>query len=56
MHGAEILGYKHPDARFRSRWLDFYLQCCRDLHLTSETEEEMDERLNDWGRDEWECP
>lgn len=48
IHGAEILGYKHPDIRVRGRWLHFYRKCCRDLHLTPETQEDMDQRLNDW--------
>jgi hypothetical protein len=53
MHGAEILGYKHPDSRFRENWRNFYYSCCHDLHLTPETEEQMDGRLNDFGRKEW---
>ena len=53
MHGAEILGYKHPDGRFRERWLAFYLACVDMLHLRPESEVEMDERLGDWGREHW---
>ena len=53
MHGAEILAYKHPDSRFRDRWLHFYLTMARVLHMNPETEEEMDRRLNDWGREGW---
>jgi hypothetical protein len=53
MHGAEIIGYKHPDPLFRARWLDFYDCCCDDLHLRPETCEDMDERLNDWNRENW---
>jgi hypothetical protein len=53
MHGAEILGYKHPDPRFRARWLDFYLQLVEDLHLKPESMQDMDRRLGDWGREEW---
>jgi hypothetical protein len=49
MHGAEILGYKHPDPTVRKRWLGFYMRCVDDMHLTPETEEQMDERLNDFG-------
>lgn len=52
-HGAQILGYKHPDLLFRSRWDYFYEQWCDDLHVNPETEEQMDERLNDWGRVHW---
>lgn len=54
LHGVEILSYKHPDERFRSRWASFYLRGVQDLHLTPETEEEMDVRLSDWGRRFWE--
>lgn len=53
MHGAEILGYKHPDEIVRRRWNEFYLAMVKDLHLTPETEAEMDERLSDWGRNYW---
>lgn len=53
MHGAEILGYKHPDSRFRERWLSFYLQCVEMLHLQPEFEADMDKRLGDWGREHW---
>ena len=48
MHGAEILGYKHPDFQFRKAWLPFYFMMSNDMHCKPETEEEMDERLNDW--------
>lgn len=53
MHGAEIAGYKHPDDRFRERWLNFYGLLVTDMHLETETEEEMDKRLGDWGRKFW---
>jgi hypothetical protein len=53
MHGAEILGYKHPERRFRDRWGIFYLKCVEDLHLAVETEKDMDIRLNDWNRRDW---
>jgi len=53
MHGAEILGYKHPDARFRTRWHHFYLKCVSSMHLGTESEEQMDSRLGDWNREHW---
>lgn len=53
MHGAQILGYKHPESLFRSNWLQFYQTCCSDLHLNVETEEQMDTRLSDWNRAHW---
>lgn len=51
MHGAQILGYKHPDERFRLRWSMFYLMCVDDLHLWPESVHQMDARLDDWGQD-----
>jgi hypothetical protein len=53
MHGAEILGYKHPDVRFRSKWSNFYSAMVEVFHLNPETEAEMDKRLGDWGREFW---
>lgn len=53
MLGAEILGYKHPDSRFRERWYGFYLRCVENLHLNPETEEEINSRLCDWNREGW---
>jgi hypothetical protein len=53
MHGAQIIGYHHPDSMFRERWSRFYEFCCRDLHLTPETMEQMDRRLSDWERAYW---
>jgi len=52
-HGAEILGYKHPDARFRDRWSEFYRRACEAMHVNPETEKQMDQRLGDWGREHW---
>lgn len=54
VHGAQILGFKHPDIRFRERWNGFYERAVHDAHLNIETMEQMDERLNDWGRRAWE--
>lgn len=53
MHGAEIIGYKHPDFLFRRRWFEFYEVCCRDLHLNPESKLEFHARLNDWNRAHW---
>jgi hypothetical protein len=53
MHGAQILGYKHPEPEFRERWLEFYVEMVEDAHLKTESEEEMDVRLGDWGREFW---
>lgn len=53
MHGVEILGYKHPDERFKTRWNAFYERCVKELHLVVESELEMDARLSDWERKHW---
>lgn len=53
MHGAEILGYKHPDKEIAACWYAFYLQCCDAMHVNPETREQMDIRLGDWGQEHW---
>lgn len=53
MHGAQIIGYKHPHPVIANRWRKFYVDCCHDLHVNPETELDMDERLNDWNREHW---
>lgn len=52
MHAAEIVGYKHPDARIREWWHGLYLRLVNDMHLKPECEDEMNERLGD-SRDGW---
>lgn len=47
MHAAEICGYKHPDDQIRGWWHSFYLELVKDMHLSPETESEMDYRLGD---------
>lgn len=47
MHAIQILGYKHSDDRIRRWWHKTYLKFVDDMHLHPETEQEMDERLND---------
>jgi hypothetical protein len=53
MHGAEIIGYLHPELIFRTRWSYFYNQCCYNLHLVPESELSLKIRLNDWDRKHW---
>jgi hypothetical protein len=53
LHGVEILGYKHPRYFVSERWKTFYLHMVRELHLSPESEEEMDRRLSDWDRSFW---
>lgn len=47
MHAAEIIGYKHPDAKMREFWCEFYKRLVHALHLWPETETQLDERLGD---------
>lgn len=47
MHGAEILGYDHPNEDIRRWWHDVYCRIVRDAHLGIETKEQMDYRLGD---------
>lgn len=49
MHGAEIIGYKHPEVHMRRLWLDFYRRAADDMHLPIESERDMDDRLDDFG-------
>jgi hypothetical protein len=53
MHGTQILGYHHPDRRFRERWHSFYLRCVDEYHLRPESKSDMDQRLGDWERKHW---
>ena len=52
MHAAEIVGYKHPDSNIRSWWHWVYLELVKDMHLSPETEEELDYRLGD-SEEQW---
>lgn len=52
MHGAEILGYKHPSTITRSWWYKTYNRLVKDFHLLPEPESVLNERLGD-NRDNW---
>lgn len=59
MHGAQVLGYKHPEKQIREFWNICYRMICEEAngHVRPEPEADMDSRLNDfnhedWGRDE----
>lgn len=47
LHSVEIVGYKHPDAAIRAWFRDLYLRLVHDMHLFPESEEQLDDRLND---------
>lgn len=49
IHCAEVVGYKHPDNFIALHWRNFYFNACTSFHMKPETEQEMDERLNDFG-------
>ena len=53
IHGAEIIGFKHPSPAQRERWKGFYWKACDNFHMNAETEDQLDRRLNDWGQREW---
>lgn len=46
IHAIEIVGYKHPDLETRDRWHSYYLRLCNGLHVRTETEGQLDVRLN----------
>jgi hypothetical protein len=50
MHGAEILGYHHPNDLISHRWRAFYARCCEDMHVNVELPGQLERRLNDGGR------
>lgn len=52
MHAAEIIGYKHPDPVIRDWWHWLYLELVMDMHLSPETEAELDYRLGD-SEEQW---
>lgn len=52
LHGAEILGYKHPTPNTRLWWHTVYNRLTFDMHLRPEPESEMDYRLGD-NRQQW---
>jgi hypothetical protein len=45
-HAIEIVGYKHPNAVTRALWFNFYRALVTALHLNTETEEQLDARLD----------
>lgn len=49
LHCCEVVAYKHPDRSIRQFYSQFYTMGCKSFHLTPETPEQMDLRLNDFG-------
>jgi hypothetical protein len=47
MHACEVAAYKHPDRDLAGAFMSVYRGLILNLHVTAETEAEMDARLND---------
>lgn len=47
MHAVEIVGYKHDTMRIQLFWNAVYVRMVRAMHLHTETEGELDDRLGD---------
>jgi hypothetical protein len=45
IHACEIIGYKHPEKKFRDWWLNYYFALVKNLHLNHEEEKQLDIRL-----------
>lgn len=52
MHGAEIIGYFHPDEFLRFHWHQFYCRCAESMHLWIETKDQLKLRLGD-NKEQW---
>ncbi len=52
LHAVEIVGYKHPDDFIREWWHSVYLELVDDMHLSPESEADLDYRLGD-SEDQW---
>lgn len=50
IHAAAICGIDYPDKELRNRWWDFYVSCCKRIHVKCETSGEIDYRLRDGKR------
>lgn len=46
LHAVEVIAFKHPNQERRDLWNILYLNFVKKLHLTPETPEELDARLN----------
>lgn len=46
IHAAQIVGLKHPDPQVAAPWAAFYADMVHGLHLSPETEAELDARLS----------
>lgn len=49
IHCAQVVGFKHHDNSIKKQWLDFYYSMCKSMHMSPESEEQLNSRLNDFG-------
>jgi hypothetical protein len=49
IHCAEVIGYYHPKQVIRESWNKFYLSACESFHMNPESQDQLAERLNDFG-------
>lgn len=49
IHAFEIIAYKHPNIAARKEFLTAYSRLVKALHLSIETEQDLDKRLSDGG-------
>jgi hypothetical protein len=47
MHAFQIVGYKHPVDDIRGWFNQAYVRLVHDMHLYPESEDQLDQRLND---------
>lgn len=47
MHCAEIVGYRHPDAKVAAKWRAIYRKIVHSLHLNIESRDEVIARLSE---------
>ena len=47
IHGAQVVGYKHPNIKIAEWWVEVYIRFVNQLHLHPESHAEMDKRLSD---------
>ena len=52
MHGAQIIGYEHPEVAISAWWNFVYKKMVNGLHLNPESSEELNKRLGD-NRKDW---
>lgn len=47
LHAIEVVGYCHPEIEYKRRYFSLYSRMVTKLHLNTETDEEMKDRLTE---------